>query len=105
MRVVGWSNGTPNQQTGAGYGVKVSHVDRDQYFQRDWSSVTVRLGDAHSVTVNLSPSFWNKCSELRSQEIGMWMLARRLAPWPKGKPPVMDLTPAGPRQFSLLQGT
>jgi hypothetical protein len=32
MKVSGWSNGTPNNHIGAGYGIRISYTDRDRYF-------------------------------------------------------------------------
>ena len=86
MKVTGWSNG------GEVYGVRVSTVDRDAHFDRQWKSVTLRL-DGRRVCVGITPSFWRCCTELRSKEIGEYMLANGLAPWPKGKPPIFDLVP------------
>ena len=31
MIVVGWNNGSPNNRTGAGYGVRIVREDRDMY--------------------------------------------------------------------------
>jgi hypothetical protein len=42
---------------------------------------------AESTTVALNPSFWRSCSELRSPDIGQWLLEAQVAPWPKGSPP------------------
>ena len=84
MIVVGWNNGSPNDRTGGGYGIRVTREDRDRYFQRRWPSVTIELGKENMIEVNLSDSFWRGCIELRSKRIGKWMLDRRLAPWLKG---------------------
>ena len=32
MIVVGWNNGSPNNRTGAGYGVRIVREDRDMVF-------------------------------------------------------------------------
>ena len=93
MIASGWKTGSPNDETGAGYGIRISLFDRDEHFRRVWSSVTLELGEDDVVQVNLSNSFWNRCSELRKKEIGKWMLDRGLAPWPKGYPPQFRLEP------------
>jgi hypothetical protein len=98
--VAGWNNGSPDNKTGAGYGVRLSPSDRDNYFQKNWKTVTVFF-DGASVDCNLSDAFWAKCPELRSSKIGKWMLNNKLAPWPKGKPPQLRLDPIGNRQFRL----
>ena len=100
MIVKGWK-ASPDNRTGAGYGIRIAHKDRDQYFQRRWASVTIELEDEETVDVNLSDSFWRSCSELRSARIGKWMLEHKLAPWPKGNPPKLRLEPVGERKFRL----
>ena len=42
MRVMGWSNGQP-LPTGAGYGVRISGQDRDEYFDPGWDEVILDL--------------------------------------------------------------
>ena len=65
MRVIGWSNGQP-RPTGAGYGVRFSDHDRDDYFDPGWHEVVVNLDQGETVSVPLSKSFWRSCPELRS---------------------------------------
>jgi hypothetical protein len=103
MKVSGWSNSTPNDRTGAGYGVGIKRRDRDRYFQRNWGSVEVVLDDGEVVDVSLSEKFWTACPELRSSAIGRWMLNQGAIPWAKGKPPEFDLEPIGDRRFRLTQ--
>ena len=70
MRVVGWSNGSPNNQTGAGYGIRISRLDRERYFDPDWEKVIVDIDGQEEIAVSLSPSLWRSCIELRSPRIG-----------------------------------
>ena len=74
MKVSGWSKGSANNRTGAGYGVRIPYDDRDRYFQRSWGSVEVVLDDGRIVDISLSEKFWTTCPELRSSAIGRWML-------------------------------
>lgn len=37
MIVSGWNNGSPNNRTGAGYGIRISKDDRDE----EWDSVEI----------------------------------------------------------------
>lgn len=99
MKAVGWSNGSPTE-SGGGYGVSVSTVDRDRYFRQEWTEVVVRIGRGE-VSVKLSPAFWRRCSELRAKEIGRYLLDAGLAPWPKGYPPVLELVPLAENSFTL----
>ena len=100
MRAAAWHGG-PDKTSGAGYGVRISHADRDAQFNPSWTSVTVAIAGVADIRVPISRSFWRLCSELRSAEIGRWMLRKGLAPWPKGRPPVFELTPLAPAKFAL----
>lgn len=55
--------------------------------------------------VALSPSFWRRCSELRSAKIGLWMLENGVAPWPNRRPPRLRLEPTGEAGFRLSRST
>lgn len=102
MKVSGWSKGSANNRTGAGYGVRIPYDDRDRYFQRSWGSVEVVLDDGRIVDISLSEKFWTTCPELRGSMIGRWMLDLGVIPWAKGKPPEFDLEPIGDRRFRLV---
>jgi hypothetical protein len=101
MIVVGWNNGSPNNRTGAGYGIRIAHEDRDAHFQNGWPSVVIELEGENEVEVSLSTSFWRGCTELRSAQIGRWLLRQGLAPWPTSNPPHLKLEPIGDRKFRL----
>lgn len=91
MIVTAWNNGSPNNKTGSGYGIRISRKDRDKHFDPEWSGVEVELGENEIVDVSISNSFWDDCIELRSSEIGLWMLNKNDAPWPKYDPPQYKL--------------
>ncbi|MBK1890337.1 hypothetical protein Undi14_09810 [Undibacterium sp. 14-3-2] len=100
-----WNNGK-HHKTGAGYGLKLSIEGRDKYFKTDWKSVQFMLpveGGFKIVALNIEkPSFWNKtCHEVINKEIGEWLLASSLAPWPRGVPPKFTVIPAGERMFMV----
>lgn len=99
MKATGWRGGPPNT-TGAGYGISISRNDRNKYFDPDWNTVTLDVGDER-IVVELSVSFWKNCTELRSKKIGEFMLANGLAPWRKRQPPVFELVPEGDGVFRL----
>ena len=101
MIVVGWSQGTPNNNTGSGYGVRMARGDRDAHFRKSWPFVSIELGRGNTVEVNLSGAFWRGCTELRSAKIGKWLLDKGLAPWPKGNPPKLQLKPIADKKFKL----
>ncbi len=100
MIVTGWYSRPHNN--GAGYGIRVTHKDRDIHFQKEWSSVIIEIEKEDEIDVNLSKSFWRKCSELRSAQIGRWLFIHNLAPWVKYNPPRLKLMPIGDRRFRLM---
>jgi len=93
MDVTGWKAPT--------LGVRVGASNRAKYFSKDWEFVEVELdGVFHSITV--SPGFWRKCPELRGSAIQTWLVKHGHAPWPKGKPPKLELIRLGGNRFRLL---
>ena len=104
MRATAWSNGSP-RHSGAGYGLKISRQDRDQFFDQRWSAIILHLPGQDPTSIPLSESFWRSCTELRSAAIGHWLLRSGLAPWPSGKPPVLALQRIGDRAFSVAAGS
>src|SRR5688500_7342304 len=85
MHATGWHNGGPDYEA-AGYGLKFTAADRDREFNRDCAEIVLELGD-QAATVALSPSFWRSCPELRSADIGRWLLDIGAAPWRRSSPP------------------
>ena len=98
MHATAWHNGGPPTDA-AGYGIKFSAADRDRHFVKEWDDVVLELEGGQTATVTLSPSFWRNCSELRSAEIGRWLLDRKAAPWHSGSPPTMAVTPLDGNRF------
>jgi hypothetical protein len=81
MKATGWSNGRP-LSSGAGYGLRISVSDRNRFFLPDWSHVLLEVDGGGPLVVALSASFWKTCTELRSAEIGRWLLS---SDWPRGQ--------------------
>ena len=99
VHATGWHNGGPPLEA-AGYGLKFVARDRDKYFSDEWADVVLDLEGGGDATIPLSASFWRSCSELRSAEVGGWLLAQAAAPWPKGSPPGIVITPASGNRFT-----
>lgn len=99
-----WHNAGHDILSG-GYGFRISASDRDKYFRREWSSVTIALPKADRyllASANVDKeSFWRDCRELISNEIGSWMIEQGLAPWPKGAPPKFNVRIAGDAAFGI----
>ena len=96
-----WNNGS-HQASGAGYGIKLTPRDRDMYFRKPEVFLNLE-GRAGDIPVNTDKqSFWNDtCRELISKEIGLWLIDNGKAPWEKGRPPKLQLEPAGKRTFKV----
>lgn len=89
MRATAWRGGT-SDNLHAAYGIRISRQDRDTHFRPHWDTITVRLPN-ESFTVKMTPSFWRKCTELRSPHIKAYLLREGLIPWQQGKPPAFEL--------------
>ena len=101
MIVFGWHNGSPDDITGTGYGLKIQQEDRDKFFQKKWKSINIIINSKQSVNVKISKSFWKECIELRNSAIGKWMIDKKLAPWSKGNPSRFNMELIGNKQFQL----
>jgi hypothetical protein len=93
MKVTGWKG------TGT-LGVRVGAKNASEYFSKHWGSVHINV-DGQIRTFELREAFWKTCPELRGGIIQKWLLENSLAPWPKGKPPVLELFPLGGQLFRL----
>lgn len=104
MIVTGWSNGNHNSTTSAGgYGIRIRRADRDRYFKEDWTDVVIVFDNGHEIRVHLSPSFWQNCPELRSKEIGKWMISKNIVPWERNNPPMFILEYLNENKFILRE--
>jgi hypothetical protein len=100
VRAVGWRGGSADERSPAGYGIKFTPADRDRHFDPEWTSVDLELADGPTIEVPLTDSFWRSCSELRSADLGRWLLAAGRAPWPKHAPPRIAVDPIADNRFS-----
>jgi len=96
MIVTAWNNGS---QT---YGVKIRKVDRDDFFDKKWATVKIRLpNDTSFIEVELRGSFWRNCIELRHVAIRDWFTETGHDQWKSNHPPKFQLKEIGEAQFSL----
>jgi len=102
MIVTAWNNSS-HHASGGGYGIKIIDTDRQTYFKSNWITAKISLPNGVVFDGNIAKkSFWKQtCGEIINKEIGKWMLITKLAPWPKGQPPKMTLTPLGGNRFKL----
>lgn len=104
MKVTAWTNARPNLGTGSGFGIRLRKVDRDLYFDKSHPRIKLHLKGGQTLTIDLSRSFWRGCTEIRSKEIGKWILdqlGQEKTMWPKGRPPAFDLIPLSKDEFEL----
>lgn len=93
----------PNHKTGGGFGVNIPCDKRDSLFKREWKTVQLHIGGIvqESVEVPLTPSFWQKCNELRNRAIGVWVIKEGLERWAKGHPSKIRVTHRGGNRFAI----
>jgi hypothetical protein len=90
--VSGWKRGKGHAPRNMTYGVRMSPEDRDAYFDPAWTTVSVAIGElSTTVIVELRPSFWKQCPELRSSTIRDWLWTQGLTPWRDQDPPSLIL--------------
>jgi hypothetical protein len=105
MRASAWNNSSYSA-TGGGYGFLLRGDERDQDLQRGWGTIRILLEEPDRwAEANIDKdSFWNRdIAELISQDIGIWLLERGLAPWKSGTPPVFELEHMDGNRFRLRQ--
>ena len=72
MTFTAWSH------EGEWYGLRVSKKERNTYFSKQIEKIFLELpikNDFIRFKVNVTPSFWNNCPELRSAKIRNWFNA------------------------------
>lgn len=99
MQVTGWKNqgGAPTEPSG--YGLSVTKTDR-RHFDRSWSDVIIELENDGVAIARLNETFWSTCPELRSADIGRWLLELGVAPWGTRAPPRIALTQVEGNRFA-----
>lgn len=101
MIVKTWNDGSYND-SGAGYGIKISKCDRSKLFSKLDNKVIIHIGNiSNSIEITLRDTFWTTCSELRSCEIGKYLIDNGLRRWEKYKPHKLLLVPQGSNNFLL----
>jgi len=100
-----WTNGKPTQ-TGSGLGLQVPLADRAKHFDRRWQDVVLELETNEGVIevrANVRKrSFWSPtCGELITAQIGLWLLAQRLVPWPERERPKFKVSALGDGRFRV----
>jgi hypothetical protein len=95
MKATGWQS-----SGGITLGVRVGAENAKKFFDQSWDSIQVEI-DGEEFSFPLREAFWRKCPEIRGAPITAWMRRHGLAPWPRGQPPDVVLTPLGKKRFRL----
>ncbi|MGC8775307.1 MAG: hypothetical protein ACP5R6_08645 [Chlorobaculum sp.] len=99
-----WTNGNQNHITGSGFGIRIPIEPYQKIFRRNWKHVVLII-DNNEVHVSITESFWRKCHEIRSKEIGLWLIKYSRNKWPEGLPPEILVKYEGENRFTLnIQG-
>ena len=101
MLATGWQGGDSGKNEPGSYGIRFIARDRDRWVDRSWETVVLELDGASPAVAQVSESFWRRCSELRSAELGRWLLSNDVAPWPSGRPPNFVVTPIESNRFAV----
>lgn len=98
-----WNNGS-RHVSGAGYGIKITLQDREQFFDRSWRTAILYLdGYSRPIEANVAKAtFWNRtCGELIKKDIGIWLIQNNCAVGTLGWPFEVRMTVIGEREFKV----
>ena len=96
-----WAGSRPNIITGSGYGINIPIKIRDEIFQKNWKNIELDL-DGLITYVSISEAFWRKCNEVRSPEIGKWLIENNVNTWIKGKPTKLEMIHIKENKFKVI---
>lgn len=83
------------------YGLRVGSDNRDRYFDRSWTMVTIELPSGMVLDLPLHFGFWRGCPEVKGPGFREWFETQGLLTWPYGQPPRYRLTPTGRARFKV----
>ncbi len=83
------------------YGIRIRKPDRDTLFSRTWSYVELIFEDKYRIRVEITDSFWRKCSELRHEFFKHYFREKGYIPWPRRNPPKFMLIHVEGNVFKL----
>ena len=95
-----WSGGKVNNGTGSGYGINIPKRIRDEFFQKHWQNLELIL-DGSVISVSITPAFWSQCNEVRSPNIGLWLIENGAHEWVKGAPTKLRMSQEQGRRFRV----
>ena len=97
IEVKTWHKSTPNNSTGAGYGIRFS----PSYFENLKNWQVIILGDSGIILKRGRKVLNQPCTEIRSKLIGKYLIQNNLINWEQGKPFKLNLEYLGDNKFKL----
>lgn len=85
MQVTTWRNGSQNNETGAGFGIRIRKTDFET--MRNWTQLFVGGVPIYRE----ERAFTEKCPEIRSKLIGIYLIENGLNEWLRGHPHTLIL--------------
>jgi hypothetical protein len=95
-----WSVGKVCDGTGSGYGINIPKRIIDEFFQKHWQNLELILGGS-VICVSITPAFWSQCNEVRSPQIGLWLIKNGVHEWVKGTPTKLRISEEHGRKFRV----
>ncbi len=96
-----WAGSNPSKNTGSGYGINIPVKIRDQVFNKNWKNIELNLDGESKIIVPISDAFWRKCNEVRSPEIGKWLIKNNAHTWEKGRPTKLKMVHVKGNKFKV----
>jgi len=97
--VSAWKNGQSSKEASM-YGIYVPSKYLSN-FRRSWRIIELSIEGGDFFKIEITPSFWKNCHELRHENIGKWFKANNYEKWEKNNPPRFNLTKIDHIKFRL----
>ncbi|WP_417815203.1 hypothetical protein [Thalassospira alkalitolerans] len=92
--VSAWSNGK------VACGLRIGKPNRELFFLREWRQIFLEV-EGLLFEVCLSPGFWDRCPEIRHDQIRNWLIRIGADSWEKGCPPHFDAVRIKDNKFRI----
>jgi hypothetical protein len=99
IKVSAWKTGK-SKEVASTYGIYIPKKHR-LLFEQEWKFVELSIEKGIFFIVKLAPSFWNKCCELKHQNIRSWLCESDQLTWEPFHPPKFVLTKIEGNKFRL----
>jgi hypothetical protein len=97
IKVSTWRNSTHNDNSGAGYGIRIPSA-KYNYLQ-NWNKIII--SNTGNIICRENRTFSKKCPEIRSKLIGLYLIDNKLIQWTHRIPNKLKLEDLGQNVFKL----